>query len=86
MGSGGSSYEATEAGPHLSFWENANYFCFVRKRNKILVSLYIINNTNKYLHTYIVYLYLSTQSLYATHEEPIRKLRLPVSVSAVGPW
>ena len=42
MASGGSSYEATEAGHHLSFWENA---FFLRKRNQIRVSLYVSHNT-----------------------------------------
>ena len=40
--SGGSSYEAAEAGRHLSFWENA---FFLRKRNQICVSLYVSLNT-----------------------------------------
>ena len=80
--SGGSSYEATEVGRHLSFWENANYFFFL-KRNQIRVSLYYVShNTNRYLHC--VYLY--TQCRYMTHQEPIRKLRLPVSASAARPF
>ena len=82
-GSGGSSYEATEAGSHLSFWENANYYFFLRKRNQIRVSLYVSHNTNRYLHC--VYLYTHCRTRYTTHQEPIRKLRLPVSASAAGP-
>ena len=37
MSSGGSSYEATEAGPHLSFWENAIFFPPKTKANSCLL-------------------------------------------------
>ena len=61
---------------------------FLRKRNQIRVSLYVSHNTNrcntKHNTKHCVYLY--TQCRYTTHQEPIRKLRLPVSASAAGPF
>ena len=49
---GGSSYEATEAGPHLSFWENAIFF-----ENEIkFVSPYM--SVSIRIGTYIVYTFI----------------------------
>ena len=53
--SGGSSYEATEAGPHLSFWENANYL-FSPENEIKFVSPYM--SVTIPIGTYIVYTFI----------------------------
>ena len=53
--SGGSSYEATEAGPHLSFWENGNYYFFSENEIKF-VSPYM--SVTIRIGTYIVYTFI----------------------------
>ena len=53
--SGGSSYEATDTGPHLSFWENANYYFFSENEIKF-VSPY--TSVTIRIGTYIVYTFI----------------------------